>query len=71
MNLQEDNVMYRRAKGILAQSVLLISMPAAWLRSLWASRELLDGRYPIDARETVTGPQSSPASMSIAISTMR
>ena len=37
--------MYRRAKGILAQSVLLISMPAAWLRSLWASRELLDGRW--------------------------
>lgn len=45
MNPKEDNLLFRRMRGLVVQALLILHVPAAWLRSLWAARELLDGRW--------------------------
>ncbi len=45
LNPQNNNAFVRRIRALLSHSVLVLQVPVAWLRSLWAARELLDGRW--------------------------
>lgn len=44
-SFQKTALLGRRIKGLAVQTALVFQVPFAWLRSLWASRELLDGRW--------------------------